>query len=146
MEDDLRWKMTFSGRHSLVEDTFSGRQTLVEDDLHWKTTFGGRQPSVEDDLRWTTAFGGRQLSVDPCMLPTSLCGIFLVRKLIFNELTFSHLSTGISVLPPLLFSKRMRSRLVASWGRVERRNVMVEMITTDMERKANSWKYKKKVF
>ena len=80
------------------------------------------------------------------MLPSPLYGIFLLRKLIFNELTFSHLSTGISVLPPLLFSKRMRSRLVASWGRVERRNVMVEMMTTDMERKANSWKYKKKVF
>ena len=42
-EDDLRWKMTFTGR-----------QPLVEDDLQWKTTFGGRQPLVEDNFWWKT--------------------------------------------------------------------------------------------
>ena len=47
VEDNLRWKMTFGGRHPLVEDG-----------LWWKTAFGGSQRSVEDALR-KMAFGGR---------------------------------------------------------------------------------------
>ena len=46
--DNLRWKMTFTGR-----------QPYVEDDLPWKTTFGGRLPLVEDHLQWKTTFRGR---------------------------------------------------------------------------------------
>ena len=41
MEEDIRWKTTFSGR-----------RTSVEEDLQWKTTFGGRQPLVEDNFWW----------------------------------------------------------------------------------------------
>ena len=65
LEDDLWWKMNFSGRRPSVEDY-----------LCWKTTFSGRYPLVEDNLWWKTALGGRQPSVDPCMLPSPLCGIF----------------------------------------------------------------------
>ena len=75
MEDDLRWKTTFSGRRTSVEDTlrwkttFGERRPSVEDNLLWETTYGGRKPLVE------TTFGGTRPSVDPCMLPTPLCGI-----------------------------------------------------------------------
>ena len=51
MEDDHRWKMTFSGR-----------QPSVEDDLQWKMTFGGRHPLGEDDLQWKMTFGGEATS------------------------------------------------------------------------------------
>ena len=30
MEDNLQWKMTFNGRHPLMEDTFNGRRLLVQ--------------------------------------------------------------------------------------------------------------------
>ena len=39
MEDNLRWKMTFDGRHPLIEEN-----------LLWKTTFDGRQPLIEQDI------------------------------------------------------------------------------------------------
>ena len=39
---------------------FSGKEPLVEDELRWKTTFSERRVSVEDDLRWKTTFGGGQ--------------------------------------------------------------------------------------
>ena len=58
MEDDLWWKRTFVGWQPLV-----GRLPSVEDDLRWKTTFGERRVLVEDD---------------PCILPSPLCGIFLI--------------------------------------------------------------------
>ena len=48
VQDDLRWKKTFSGR-----------QPLVEDNLHWKMTFSGSWPSVESNLQWKTTFGRR---------------------------------------------------------------------------------------
>ena len=57
-----------------------GRQPSVEADIQWKTTFVGRQPLMEDTLRWKTTFSGRLLFLDPCMLPTSLCGIFLKKQ------------------------------------------------------------------
>ena len=43
---------------------------------------GGRQPSVEDDYWWNTTFGGRQAFVedDPFMLPSPLCGIFIIMR------------------------------------------------------------------
>ena len=59
-----------------------GRQPSLEDNLRWKTTFVGRRPSVEDDFGWKTILGRRQPSVedapsvDPCMLPSTLYGIF----------------------------------------------------------------------
>ena len=68
--DNLRWKMTFTGRQPLVEDD------LWCKNLRCKTTFGGRQPSVDDNLQWKTTFCGRGPLVYPCMLPTLLCGIF----------------------------------------------------------------------
>ena len=54
---------------------------MVEDKLRRKTTFSVRQPSMEDNLWWKATFGGRQLSVEdnPCMLPSPLCGIFLMQ-------------------------------------------------------------------
>ena len=65
MEDDLQWKMTFSGRQPLVEDDLLWKNDLPfeddllwEDDLRWKTAFGGRRPSVDDDLHWKTTFVG----------------------------------------------------------------------------------------
>ena len=36
----------------------------IEDDLWWKMTFSGRRPSVEDDLPWKTTIGRRQLLVE----------------------------------------------------------------------------------
>ena len=45
-----------------------------------KKTFSGRRPLLEDDLRWKTTCGGRRPSFDPCMLPTLLCGIFVLPK------------------------------------------------------------------
>ena len=47
VEDDLRWKMIFGERQSLMEDNFQ-----------WKTTFSGRWPSAENDLPWKMTFGG----------------------------------------------------------------------------------------
>ena len=64
MEDDLRWKMTFSGRQPLLEDdlmwktALGGTRPSVEDNLWWKVTFSERRPSVEDDLQWQTTFVG----------------------------------------------------------------------------------------
>ena len=75
MEDDLHWKMTFSGR-----------QPSGEDDLWWKTTFDGSHPVVEDDLRWKTTFSGRQPSLNPCMLPILLCGIFIFGEWVCYQL------------------------------------------------------------
>ena len=65
VENDLRWKITFSGQGPSVEDnhrwkaTFGGRQPLVEDNLWRKTTFCGRPPLMGDDLLWKTTFRGR---------------------------------------------------------------------------------------
>ena len=42
VEDDLRWKTTFSGSNLWQRTTFNGRPPSVEDDLKWKMTFGGR--------------------------------------------------------------------------------------------------------
>ena len=49
-------------------------------DTDTNTDIGGRRPVVEDDIRWKVTFNGGQLSVedDPCMLPSPLCGIFIV--------------------------------------------------------------------
>ena len=90
--------------------TFDGRRPSVEDDLLWKTTFVGRQPIVEDYLQWQTTFSGRRPSLDPCMLPTPLCGIFLLYELIFvhskmNDITWYHVVIFFKSLDFYLFLK-----------------------------------------
>ena len=57
VKDNLRWKTTFGGRQSLVEDTFSVRRPWVE---------------VEDGLWWKKTFSGRHPLLDTCMLPVFL--------------------------------------------------------------------------
>ena len=66
MEYDPRWKTTFDGRWSSLEDdpqwkmTFDGRGPSMEDDLQWKTTLHGRRPVMEGNLRdnlwWIRSF------------------------------------------------------------------------------------------
>ena len=40
---------------------------------------------VEDDLQWKTTYSGRRLLVEdiPCMLPSPLCGIFVLAVTLF---------------------------------------------------------------
>ena len=55
LEDNLRWKTTFSGRHPSVEDDFRWKTTFGwKMTFGWMTTFGGRRPTVEDDFWWKT--------------------------------------------------------------------------------------------
>ena len=65
MKKKLRWKMTFVGWWTLLEDhlwwktTFDGRRPLMEDNIWWKTTFDGRRPLMEEDLWWKITLDGR---------------------------------------------------------------------------------------
>ena len=71
MEDDPQWKTTSEHVRRLkfgVLTVFINIRLIkvlwfVEDDLRCKTTFSECRPLVEDD---------------PCMLPSPLCGIFLL--------------------------------------------------------------------
>ena len=51
MEDNTKLKMTYEGRHPLIEMNLDGRGPYMEDNLTWKTTLKGRQLQMEDDLR-----------------------------------------------------------------------------------------------
>ena len=42
IEGNPKWKNTFDGRQTLIEDTFEGQQPLLEDNFLWRTTFDER--------------------------------------------------------------------------------------------------------
>ena len=42
MEGNPKWKITFDGRQTLIEDTFEGQQPLLEDNFLWRITFDER--------------------------------------------------------------------------------------------------------
>ena len=93
VEDDLRWKTTFSEDNLWWKTTLGGKQPSVEDNLGLKTTFSDRRPSVEDNLRWKTTLSERRPSVDPCLLPSLLYDIFatvhLTNSLKMHSIQFS---------------------------------------------------------
>ena len=80
MEDNCWWKMAFGGRQQ-----FGERRPLVEDDLRWKTTFSGRRPSVEDDVWWKMTYGGRQPSVEDDFWWKTILVCCLVRFAAFSS-------------------------------------------------------------